>query len=149
MAYRIMDKCDGCGACSRLCTVDAITGNKNALHVIATDRCIECGACGRICPVEAVNDPFGIPCAMIKRSLWERPQFDRMTCMSCGICIDACPVHCLGLSDASNSGDSHGRPYMANEKACIGCGFCAKECPVEAITMAVSQSRQVLMERSA
>ncbi|MGA2331177.1 MAG: 4Fe-4S binding protein [Syntrophales bacterium] len=141
MAYRIADKCNGCGACKRLCPIDAIMGNKNALHVIAAERCIECGACGRICPVEAVNDPFGIPCAAIKRSLWERPQFDKMTCMSCGICIDACPVHCLGLSDASTPGDPHGRPYMENAKTCIGCGFCARECPVEAITMAVFQSQ--------
>ena len=141
MAYRITDKCNGCGACKRFCPVDAIRGNKNALHIIAADRCIECGACGRICPAEAVNDPFGILCAMIKRSLWDKPQFDKRTCVSCRICIDACPVYCLDLAPAANHGNPHGRPYMANEKACIGCGFCAKECPVEAITMTVSQSR--------
>ncbi len=141
MAYRITDKCNGCGACKRLCPAEAITGNKNALHVIAKDRCIECGACGRICPAKAVNDPFGISYIVVKKSLWEKPQFDKMTCMSCRICIDACPVHCLDLSGASTHGDPHGRPYMANEKACIGCGFCARECPVEAITMDVSQAQ--------
>ena len=138
MAYRITNKCNGCGACSRFCPVDAITGNKKSLHVIVADRCIKCGACGRICPEAAVNDPFSIPCAMIKRSMWDKPQFDKKTCMSCRICIDSCPVHCLDLSLAGNHGDPHGRPYMANEKACIGCGFCAKECPVEAITMVAS-----------
>ncbi|MCG6538434.1 MAG: 4Fe-4S binding protein [Syntrophales bacterium LBB04] len=97
IAYRITDKCDGCGACKRNCPVDAIRGNKKALHIIAADRCIECGACGRICPAEAVNDPFGILCAMIRRSLWDKPQFDKRTCMSCRICIDACPVYCLDL----------------------------------------------------
>ncbi|MGO9139190.1 MAG: 4Fe-4S binding protein [Syntrophales bacterium] len=140
MAYRITDRCNGCGACKRLCPVDAITGSKNALHVVAGNRCIECGACGRICPVEAVGDPFGISCTPIKRALWERPQFDRMTCISCRICIDACPVHCLDLSEAANHNDPHGRPYMANVKTCIGCGFCARECPVESVVMAISQS---------
>ena len=140
MAYKITDKCNGCSACKKFCPTDAIAGDKNTLHIIAADRCIECGACGRVCPAEAVKDPFGISCPMVKRSLWERPQFDKMTCMSCRICVDACPVHCLDLYHPANRGDHHGRPYMANERICIGCGFCAKECPVGAVTMIVSQS---------
>lgn len=135
MAYRITDKCNGCGACSRICPADAIKGNKNALHYVVADRCIQCGACGRICPEEAVKDLFGISCEMVKRSLWERPHFNKMTCMSCRICTDACPVHCLDLSEAASCNESDGRPYMANEKACIGCGFCARECPIGAINM--------------
>ncbi len=140
MAFRITDKCNGCGACSRLCPTGAIKGNKNALHCVVADRCIECGACGRVCPEEAVKDSFGIFCPMVKRSLWERPHFDKKLCMSCRICIDACPVHCLDLSPALNRDDPDGYPYTANEKACIGCGFCARECPVGAIDMGKPRS---------
>ena len=137
MSYKIMESCNGCGACVRICPVNAISGDKKALHVIDKEMCIECGACGRICPVEAVRDPFGISCEMVKRSAWEKPRFDRKTCMSCRICIDACPVGCLDLSDPPGSDDPHGYPYMKIEKACIGCGFCARECPVDAVTMAI------------
>ncbi|MEA2015050.1 MAG: 4Fe-4S binding protein [Thermodesulfobacteriota bacterium] len=136
MAYRITDACDGCGACKKICPVDAIHGEKKKLHVIEDELCLECGVCGRICPREAVQDGFGIVCEMIKRSGWEKPVFDRKKCMSCMICIDACPVGCLSLSETL-LGDPHGYPCLDKEKACIGCGFCASECPVEAITMKV------------
>lgn len=135
MAYRITETCNGCGACVKLCPVEAIEGEKKSLHVIDKALCIECGVCGRICPVEAVRDPFGIPCAMVKKPAWEKPRFDTKTCMSCRICIDACPVGCLGLSDPPGPHDPHGYPFLKHEKACIGCGFCARECPVDAVIM--------------
>ncbi len=138
MAYKITDACDGCGACKKICPVDAIHGEKKELHVIEDALCIECGACGRICPREAVQDGFGIVCEMVKRSGWEKPVFDRKKCVSCMICMDACPVGCLSLSEAV-SGDPHGYPYLDKEKACIGCGFCAYECPVDAVTMEIPQ----------
>ena len=134
MAYKITDTCNGCGACKKVCPVDAIHGEKEELHVIEDALCLECGACGRICPNGAVQDGLGIVCEMIKRSGWEKPVFDRKKCMSCMICIDACPVGCLSLSE-SVPGDPHGYPYLENEKSCLGCGFCACECPVDAVTM--------------
>jgi electron transport complex protein RnfB len=135
MSYTITDLCNGCGACGRICPVEAIEGEKKEIHHIAEALCIDCGACGRICPEVAVIDSEGKACEMIKRSQWNKPRFDKKICNSCNICIDACPVGCLGLSEAESEKDPHGYPYLKDEKACIGCGFCRVECPVDAVVM--------------
>lgn len=137
MSYKITESCNGCGACVKVCPVEAIRGEKRTLHVVDPTSCIDCGACGRICPQESVVDHLGITCIGIKRSEWEKPRFDWDACMSCTACRDACPVGCIALARPAGNADPHPYPALKAGIACIGCGFCALECPVNAIMMAV------------
>ncbi len=136
MSYTIIEACNGCGACVKICPVKAIAGEKKQMHVISAALCIECGVCGKVCPQSAVKDATGKVCVMVKKSLWEKPEFDKKKCMSCNICIDTCPVACISLAEPGDKKDPHGYPYLENEKACISCSFCVKDCLVDAITMA-------------
>lgn len=134
MAYGIIDKCNGCGACKSVCPTDAITGSRKALHVIDPEQCIDCGTCGKICPQGAVFDGFGYIAQRVKKSLWEKPIFHLKHCMACLICIDACPTGALAIG-SPHSHNAHAYPELASPKSCIGCRFCADGCPVDAIEM--------------
>ena len=59
MAYKILETCIGCTACTKRCPTDAITGVRNAMHIIDPELCIDCGACGVVCPVECIADEHG------------------------------------------------------------------------------------------
>ena len=50
----ITDKCIGCTACTKVCPVDCISGERKGLHVIDQEKCIKCGACMEKCPVNAI-----------------------------------------------------------------------------------------------
>ncbi|MBZ5543828.1 MAG: 4Fe-4S binding protein, partial [Acidobacteriia bacterium] len=55
IAYRIEPTlCDGCGACVRVCTSEAILGEKKKAHVIDNGKCIKCGACLEVCQPKAI-----------------------------------------------------------------------------------------------
>lgn len=49
------DKCVGCTLCSRVCPVDAITGEKKVAHFIDAKICIKCGACMDKCKFGAIS----------------------------------------------------------------------------------------------
>ena len=48
------DLCTGCGACTRVCPQEAISGEKKAAHSVTRSDCIKCGACYDVCRFEAI-----------------------------------------------------------------------------------------------
>jgi len=54
LQIKITEDCIGCTACTRVCPVDCIEGERKGLHVIDQDKCIKCEACIAKCPVDAI-----------------------------------------------------------------------------------------------
>jgi NADH:ubiquinone oxidoreductase subunit F (NADH-binding)/(2Fe-2S) ferredoxin/NAD-dependent dihydropyrimidine dehydrogenase PreA subunit len=55
LCYFITVACTGCGACKKICPVNAIEGDKKQLHVIDQDTCIKCGQCFNVCKFDAIT----------------------------------------------------------------------------------------------
>ncbi len=55
MAYKITDKCIGCGACAAQCPVSCIA-DKGGRYEIDENTCIGCGGCSNVCPVGAPEE---------------------------------------------------------------------------------------------
>jgi len=47
--------CTGCGACAKVCPIQAITGEKKKSHRIHLDLCSKCGSCKDVCKSSAVT----------------------------------------------------------------------------------------------
>jgi NADH:ubiquinone oxidoreductase subunit F (NADH-binding)/(2Fe-2S) ferredoxin len=48
------EKCTGCGACVRVCPVDAIAGEKKKPHQLDQSKCMKCRGCFEACKFDAV-----------------------------------------------------------------------------------------------
>ncbi|MBN2513469.1 MAG: NADH-quinone oxidoreductase subunit NuoF [Sedimentisphaerales bacterium] len=55
LSYTINDNCVGCGACKRVCPVDAIEGTRKEKHRIDQNKCIKCGQCYQTCKFSAIT----------------------------------------------------------------------------------------------
>ena len=55
LSYEILDTCVGCGACIKVCPIDAIEGVKKEQHTIIEDKCIRCGQCYNACKFDAIE----------------------------------------------------------------------------------------------
>jgi len=49
------EKCTGCGACLKVCPVDAIAGEKKKPHQLDREKCVKCRACYEACKFDAVT----------------------------------------------------------------------------------------------
>jgi electron transport complex protein RnfB len=134
LAHAVGATCIGCGACTRICPVLAVSGEMKQCHVIDPRRCLDCGACGRVCAVGAVQDGSGNPLEQQPRDRWPKPAIDAKVCLSCGLCLASCPVAALdwGISTARRR---HLPASLAKPEACLACGFCRAICPVGAVTI--------------
>jgi len=47
--------CNGCGVCSKRCSVGAVRGEKKKPHTIDLEKCTKCGACYEGCKVRAIR----------------------------------------------------------------------------------------------
>lgn len=60
-AFKITDKCCGCGACTSVCPQKAVTivrGKEGfQQYHIASDMCVQCGLCRQVCPMSGVEAP--------------------------------------------------------------------------------------------
>ena len=48
------EKCTGCTACAKACSVNAISGERKKAHVINNDVCVKCGICIQKCKFNAI-----------------------------------------------------------------------------------------------
>jgi electron transport complex protein RnfB len=135
MAYHIGENCKGCTACTRLCPVFAITGERLKQHVINPKRCVECGVCGRICRYDAVTDGTGKSCLPVPRVQWRRPEIQKSGCSACGLCVCACRFNALRIALPAGKGEIHVSAELFDPLKCVGCGLCVTECPLQLIAM--------------
>ena len=87
--------CTTCLTCTKRCPTSAISGQRDALHVIDPELCIDCGACGVVCPVECIHPPEGWDGNKEGNQLYINPD----DCIDCTACVAECPVEAIFSED--------------------------------------------------
>ncbi len=137
MAHLITENCIGCTACTKVCPVEAISGENKELHHIDPSICIDCGACTFVCPVECIENPKGVAPERIKRRTdWPKPEIIDELCTGCNFCVEVCPFSCLELDDRAFQGIAR----LVDPKSCVGCSMCEEVCAKNAIFVPDSRS---------
>ena len=135
MTHSISDVCVGCGACLRVCPVDAIEGLPKQLHIIDPDICIDCGACGIVCPVSCISDQKGVLYQFLKPRQRPRAVVHPESCSGCQYCISICPFDCLELQVKPGEAFATATSMVVRPNKCTACRLCIDVCPRETIEL--------------
>ena len=145
MAYQITKACTGCTLCARKCPVEAISGERKALHLIDPAYCIECGVCGKVCAFHAILNAEGQEAERQRPEEWQKPTWAIENCVFCNICVETCPTGSIGLWRNGTHPAAQvypmQAPYLAHPDTCISCAFCARDCPTGCISMEKQEFR--------
>ena len=52
------EKCNGCGLCVSVCSLDALILIDNIVTFVETEECNWCTLCEAVCPTGAIGCPF-------------------------------------------------------------------------------------------
>ena len=80
-----MHVCDQRGLCLDICSVGALTRQKNGIVWLDKDTCIGSQACVGFCPINAMRK--------------SDVRIEPFKCISCGSCIQACPEEALDFDE--------------------------------------------------
>jgi ferredoxin len=146
LAYKIIETCIGCTACTKRCPTNAITGVRDELHIIDPELCIDCGACGVVCPPESILDDVGDVCRTFPRAQAPVAKIVEENCIGsgCELCINVCPFDALSLQDSPHNKDFYGMATVDPRK-CTGCRLCEQSCGWAAIY--IDPPREMLKRR--
>lgn len=57
-AYVNNEFCVACGACEKICPLNAISINKGMFAEVNTNKCVGCGKCEKECPASVIEIIF-------------------------------------------------------------------------------------------
>lgn len=79
----IINVCDQCGECIKVCPEMALSRLKNGVVVLDKKRCVGCLICVGFCPISAmrINDDMLEP----------------YKCIACGLCEKVCPTEAIKI----------------------------------------------------
>ena len=136
MSCFINDSCIGCMDCTKVCPVDAITGEQDRLHIIDPELCIECEACGRVCPKGSIITEYGTVILRLRTAHWLRPTIILENCIACESCVEVCPTGALTMfSEILPLTENYS--VLEFPTKCISCNWCFNNCQYYAIRMEV------------
>ena len=86
---------------------------------------LSCADCPNCCSQPQIKD-FGVIGAVF-------PVISDEPCSQCQACVNACPDHCITMSDNSISTDSRCKIPTIDFSSCLMCGKCIEACPTGTI----------------